>query len=105
MAEMEGVAPATLRAIVAADADAAGPDAGLALRFAKATLAHDPGADALRREILQRWGERALVTLALAIAGSRIFPTVKYALGHGQACSRVEVGGVAMRPGAATLAA
>jgi len=31
--------------------------------------------------------------LAFAITAARIYPTVKYALGHGQACMRVVVDG------------
>ena len=68
--------------------------AKLAFRFAKATLAHDPAADALREEIEQRWGKRALISLAFAITAGRVYPTVKYALGHGKACQRLTVGGV-----------
>ena len=40
-----------------------------------------------------RWGKRALVSLAFAVTGARIFPTLKYAMGHGRACTRVTVGG------------
>src|SRR5580692_633717 len=36
---------------------------------------------------------RAVVSLAFAITAARIYPTVKYALGHGKACTRVVVGG------------
>ena len=42
---------------------------------------------------MKRWGRRALVSLAFAITAARIYPTVKYALGHGKACMRVVVGG------------
>ena len=66
---------------------------GLAYRFAKASLAHDLAADELRAEILKRWGERGLISLSFALAASRVFPTVKYALGHGKACTRLTVGG------------
>jgi len=38
-------------------------------------------------------GPRAVVSLAFAIAAARIYPTVKYAMGHGQSCSRVLVAG------------
>ena len=31
--------------------------------------------------------------MAFAITAARIYPTVKYALGHGKACMRVVVGG------------
>ena len=44
-------------------------------------------------EIVKRWGRRGLISLAFAITASRIYPTVKYALGHGKACMRVIVDG------------
>jgi len=59
----------------------------------RATLAHDAAADEYREAIVKRWGGRALVSLAFAITAARICPTVKYALGHGKACTRVVVGG------------
>ena len=61
--------------------------------FAEASLRHAPEADDLREEVVRRWGKRALISLAFAITGARIFPTVKYAMGHGRACTRVTVGG------------
>jgi hypothetical protein len=93
IAEREGVAPETLRAIVAGDVHAMPDDALLAYRFTKATLAHDASANELREQILRLWGQRALVSLAFAITTARMYPTVKYALGHGQACQRVMVDG------------
>jgi hypothetical protein len=93
MSERRGVAPAVLRAIIAGDEAKMTESARLAFRFTKATLAHDPGADELRDEIVRRWGKRALVSLAFAITGGRVYPTVKYALGHGKTCQRVTVGG------------
>jgi hypothetical protein len=93
MAERAGVSPAVLRAVLAEDPDAMPPDVALAWRFARATLAHDPSADEHREAILERWGLRALVSLAFAITAARIYPTVKYALGHGKACMRVVVDG------------
>jgi hypothetical protein len=95
MAERGGVAPAVLRAIIAGDETKMSEPARLAFRFAKATLAHDPRADELRDEIVRRWGKRALVSLTFQITVGRVYPTVKYALGHGQACQRVTVGGAA----------
>ena len=52
-------------------------DAALARRFTKATLAHDAAADDYRAVIHQRWGTRAVVTLAFTITAARIYPTVK----------------------------
>jgi hypothetical protein len=93
MAEREGIDPDVLRAVLEGDESAMPPDVALVYRFARATLAHDPEADGFREEILRKWGERGLISLAFAITASRLFPTVKYALGHGRACARVKVGG------------
>jgi hypothetical protein len=93
MAERAGVASEVLQAIVKGDEHAM-PDAiTLAVRFTRAVLNHDPSADEYRAQIVRRWGARALVSFALAITGARFFPTIKYTLGHGQACRRVTVAG------------
>jgi hypothetical protein len=65
----------------------------LAARFAQKTLAHAPEADDLREEVVRMWGKRALISLAFAIMSARLFPTLKYALGHGHACTRLTIGG------------
>jgi hypothetical protein len=97
IAERAGVSPDVLRAVLADDPRAMSPDAALAWRFTRATLAHDAAADDYREVIVERWGRRALVSLAFAITAARLYPTVKYALGHGKACTRVVVGGTAVR--------
>lgn len=94
MAAKEGVSPDELRAIVAGDEAKMSDDARLAHRFARASLARDlPASDPLREEIVAKWGRRGLVAIAFALVTGRMFPTLKYALGHGRACSRVTVGG------------
>lgn len=93
MAERDGVPAAVLRAIVSGDERAMSDTARLGYRFAKAALAHDPAADDIRDEIEKRWGKRAAVGLAFMIAAGRVYPTVKYALGHGKACQRIFVNG------------
>ncbi len=93
MAERAGVDADSLRAILSRDVSGMTPDAALGFSFATATLAHDPAADQHREEIERRWGKQGLVSLAFVIASARVFPTVKYALGHGKACQRVTVGG------------
>jgi hypothetical protein len=96
MAVAGGVKPDVLRAILAGDAAAMGDDAALAWRFARASLARDMIAcDPLRDEIVRRWGDRGLVALGMAITTARMYPTLKYALGYGKACSKVTVAGVA----------
>ena len=93
MAERSGVDPKVLRAILSEDAAAMPDDVALAWRFTRATLDHDPVADEYRSEIERRWGRRAVISLAFAMVASRMYPTVKYAMGHGQTCQRVVVGG------------
>lgn len=93
MAEQDGVPAEVLRAVLARKPSLLPADAQLGYRFAEAALAHAPEADALREQIEARWGKRALVSLAYALAGARIYPTLKYALGHGKTCMRVTVSG------------
>jgi hypothetical protein len=102
MALGDGVDPRTVATVVEGndrqiDALLAEP-ARLGVRFARAVLAHDPAADELREAIERRWGPRAVVSLAFAITASRLFPTLKYALGHGKACQRVDVAGEIVVP-------
>jgi hypothetical protein len=93
MAERAGVSLAVLRAVLADDPDDMPPDVALTWKFTHATLAHDPAADEYREAIVKRWGRFALVSLAFTITAARIYPTVKYALGHGRACMSIVVGG------------
>jgi hypothetical protein len=93
MAQRQGVDPDVLRAIVARDYVAMPEDVALAARFTEATLRHAPEADDLRDEVLHRWGKRGLISLAFAMLSARMYPTLKYALGYGQACARLVIGG------------
>lgn len=94
MAAAGGARPQVLRAILAGDEAGMGEDAALAYRFAKASLARDLEAvEPLRDEVVRRWGDAGLVALSLTIMTARMYPTVKYALGYGKACSKVTVAG------------
>ena len=99
MATAQGVAPQRIRAILDGDEAAMGETAALAYRFARASLARDlAAADPLRDEIVRRWGDRALVAISLALTASRMYPTLKYALGYGKSCARVMVDGETVVP-------
>jgi hypothetical protein len=95
MAQREGVDAAILRAIVARDYAAMPEEVALAVRFTEATLRHAPEADDLREDVLRRWGKRGLISLAFSMLSARVYPTLKYALGHGRACTRLVIGGEA----------
>jgi hypothetical protein len=106
IARQSGVSTEVLRAITAGDEEAMGSHAALAWRFARAVIAHDePQAAPLRREIANRWGPAGLVAVSLAITTSRVYPTMKYALGHGKPIRELKVDGepapLARRPEAA----
>jgi hypothetical protein len=54
------------------------------VRFAETSLRHAPEADDLREEALRRYGKRGLVSLAFAMTAARLYPTLRYAMGHGR---------------------
>lgn len=94
IAAANGVKPAILRAILAGDRAAMGETAALGYDFARAVLdRHLEDSDEVRDEIVRRWGKKAVVALSLALTTARMYPTLKYGLGHGKACSRVIVAG------------
>jgi len=93
MAERAGVDPKVLRAVLTETPSAMPPNVALVWRFTRATLDHDPRADEYRDEIVRLWGKKAVVSLAFAIVTARMYPTVKYAMGHGKACTRIVVDG------------
>ncbi len=98
MATEAGVPARVIRAIIEGDESSMSDEARLGWRFSRTSLAHDPEADRWREQIRSRWGEVAVVTLALGIAASRMFPTIKYAMGHGHSCQRIRVDGVDLVP-------
>jgi hypothetical protein len=113
MALEAGVPAATLAALVSGQDALLDEPVRLAAQFARAVLAREPAADALREQLSRRFGGRGIVSLGFAITSARIYPTLKYALGHGVACQRIVVDGKPVRvlrqatsfPGAARVAA
>lgn len=93
MAEADGVPASTRRAVWARDEAAMSEDVRLAWRYAEAAFAHAPDLGDCCAAIEQRWGRRALHSLALSMTASRGFPALKYALGHGQHCQAVRIDG------------
>src|SRR5690606_30234266 len=91
-----------IRAALTEDYAALSPDASVAARFTRATLRRSEEADELREQVLEALGPRGLVALSLTLAGTSLYPIVKYALGHGHACSTLKVGGKSIRPRAVT---
>jgi hypothetical protein len=93
LALADGVDAGALSAVLADDRARMSAEVVLGVEFSRATIAHAPEADDLRDEITRRWGKRAVISLAFAILSSRLYPTLKYAMGHGKACQRITVAG------------
>jgi hypothetical protein len=86
-----GISPALLQAVLS-DRMGELPEAiADACRFASAVVTASGETDALRERIRRRYGEEALVELALTIAAARFFPTARRALGFAKTCARVSV--------------
>jgi len=94
----EGLSPALVAAVIAGDEAALPREAVIGMRFARAVLARDPEADVWREEAARRWGPRAVIALAFGVLSTQMYPIVKYALGHGKACTRVVVDGKPVAP-------
>lgn len=91
MAERDGQSPQMIAAVLSDRSEELSDDVRLVVELTRATLRRDPLADPLRQRVVERFGRRGLVTIALAIVSSRLYPTLKYALGYGHTCSVVHV--------------
>lgn len=98
LAQSRGVGHALLEALVTGAEDELPGDVALAVRFTRAVLDRSTEADAHRQALLERFGQLGLVSLAFAMTSARLYPTVKCALGYGNACSRVVIGDRALAP-------
>lgn len=96
MARADGVPDALLKAALANDQHSLqrlDTDAALAHAFALAWTRREASLPVHRESLRQRIGDKGLSSLALAMSAARMFPLIKTALGHGEACLRIEVGG------------
>jgi hypothetical protein len=90
-----GARPEILRAAVEENLAAMDEETKLAFEFARLLSARDARSEDLRSAVERRWGKAGLAEIALAIASTRVFPTVKRAMGYAQACQRVVIAGEA----------
>ena len=88
-----GAGARTIRAAVEGNLPAMDEETRLAFEFARLLCARNPEAEDIRGEVERRWGKAGISEIALAIASTRVFPTVKRAMGYGQACQRVVIAG------------
>ena len=86
-AKLAGVSPQLLQAVLDRRLDDLPEGVADACRFAVAVVTAGGQADAVRDSLRRRFGDEALIELALTIASSRLFPAVKRALGYSESCS------------------
>jgi hypothetical protein len=104
MATRAGVGADVVKAVLRRDWALLPEPVALAARFAHAVLERSPEQDSLRDLVEARFGRTGLVSLAVAIAGARIYPGVKYAMGYGKHCQKVVVDGQAVAAARPVLA-
>lgn len=86
-----GVSPQSLAALLRGDLEEAGPDAALGFRYGAAVANNAPEAAALAENVAKRYGQRGLVAMSYGVATVRVYPTLKRGLGHGAACTKIQV--------------
>jgi hypothetical protein len=91
MALREGMKGDALSALLRGDLERAGTDAEFGFRYGIAVAQNTPEALALSEDAEKRYGKRALVSLAFAVACSRVYPTLKRGLGHGATCTKITI--------------
>lgn len=93
MAEKEGVESQLLTAILKGERDKLDPETGLYFDFANALISHAGDAETYRKQIVLRYGELAAISVGLAMVTAKAYPLMKYALGYGKSCAKIDVSG------------
>ncbi len=91
MALAAGLDPKCIAALLRGDLEQAGKDAELGFSYGIAVSQNTPAAVTLSEEVERRYGKRALVSMAYGVACARVYPALKRGLGHGVACSKINV--------------
>lgn len=102
MARSEGVDPEILEAVVAGNDDALPPEVALVTRFARALVTRSGDLPHFRDRVREAYGTAGLVAVAYGIIQASMYPTLKYALGHGHSCAKIEIGSHTVIPASAT---
>lgn len=92
MAAREGVPPEALAALVRGELEALPEDMRLPAEFTRALVARSEELPELRERMRERYGNEGLVSAAYGVINASMYPTLKYALGHGHACAKIGIG-------------
>lgn len=94
-ARRAGVPGAHLQALLSGRFSELPADTRLCAEYACAVLERTP-TEEMRERVVKQFGKHGLVALAFAVAAGGLYPTIKYALGYGEACARIQVDGEAV---------
>ncbi len=92
LASEAGVGADVIEAVLLQNDAGLEPDTALCVRFARSLLRRDAELEEHRERVIARFGKKGAVAIAYALITSYMYPTLKYAIGHGQSCSRITVG-------------
>ncbi len=97
MATRAGVPEQQLSALLNGQFESLPADVRLVAEFTRSVIERrsDPQ---LREQVIARFGRKGLTSIAFAIVAASLYPTLKYALGHGEACSVIRLGDKNLRP-------
>lgn len=98
MAERAGVDPSLITNVIAGRFDDLPEPVADTARFTLATMQRSPEVDELRQRVERHFGRIGVLSITFRIVAARIYPTVKYALGYGEACQRITVAGKSVTP-------
>lgn len=87
LAKQAGVSTAVLHTVIEENPCALSPDLAEVYFFVEAVATCNGEEDEYREAILRRYGEVGLIELSMAIAVSRMFPTVLHAMGYTAPCA------------------
>jgi alkylhydroperoxidase/carboxymuconolactone decarboxylase family protein YurZ len=93
MALEAGMAKDQIEAVLRHDVSAMHEATALGFRFADAIVHHSAEDEVHRDAVRARWGEKGVIDLTMGLQMGRLFPMVKWALGHAKECRRVTVAG------------
>jgi alkylhydroperoxidase family enzyme len=91
LARKDGVAVDIIRAVLDKRPQDLPQELADVYNFASAVVEQTGAEELIRARLRERYGQEALVELALGIATARVFPLTKRALGYATSCSLVEV--------------
>jgi len=91
LAKASGISATALHSVINNNPEELPPHLAHVYRFVEAVVKSTGEEDALRPTIVDQYGEKGLIELALAIGASRFLPVTKRTLGYATKCTKVDI--------------